>query len=111
MQRNLYKKYKEYYGIDDDRNRIYSRDYDTGKVYNKLNGEVYDYMDYYAVIRIPNELFNVKTIIFEPMYMSNSSDFTWYWTNRKWIDVTEIKIEEYVNYVGGTYNADNSMCL
>ena len=57
------------------------------------------------------ELFNVKTTIYEPIYISNSSDFNWYWTNKKWIEVDEIKIEEYVNYLGGTYNPDNSMCL
>jgi len=111
IERNLYSRFKEYYGINDDAVRLYSRDYSTDKVYDKLNGEVYDYMDYYAMIRIPRQLFNVKTIIFEPMYVSNSSDFSWYWTNKKWIDVSEIKIEEYVNYVGGTYNPDNSMCL
>lgn len=111
IERNLYKKFSLYYGIDDDKTRIYSRDYDSGRVYNKIDGTIYNYMDYYAMIRIPRQLFNVKTIIFEPMYVSNSSDFSWYWTNKKWIDVSEIKIEEYVNYVGGTYNPDNSMCL
>lgn len=111
LERSLYKKFSLYYGIDDNKTRIYSRDYDSGRVYNKINGVVYDYMDYYAMIRIPRQLFNVKTIIFEPMYVSNSSDFSWYWTNKKWIGVSEIKIEEYVNYVGGNYNPDNSMCL
>ena len=63
------------------------------------------------MIRIPMQLFNVKTTIFEPMYMSNSNDFSWYYTNKKWIDVTEIKIMEYVNYLGYTYNSDNSYCI
>ena len=111
IERNLYRKYSLYYGIDDNKTRIYSRDYDSGRVYNKISGTIYDYMDYYAMIRIPRQLFNVKAIIFEPMYVSNSSDFSWYWTNKKWIDVSEIKIEEYVNYVGKIYNPDNSMCL
>ena len=111
LERSLYKKYSLYYGIDDNRTRIYSRDYDSGRVYNKINGEIYGYMDYYAMIRIPKELYNVNTTIYEPIYMSNSNDFSWYYTNKKWIDVTEIKIMEYVNYLGGTYNKDNSMCL
>lgn len=111
LEKSLYNKYKSYYSIDDDILRLYSRDYDTGNSYNKLGGRVYSYMDYYAVIRIPNELFNVKTVIYEPIYMSNSKDFNWYYTNKNWIDVTEIKIEEYVNYLGGKYNSDNSMCL
>lgn len=111
VERNLYSRFKEYYGIKDDTIRLYSRDYNSSKSFNKLNGEVYDYMDYYAMIRIPNELFDVKTVIYEPIYMSNSNDFSWYYTNKKWIDVTEIKIMEYVNYLGGTYNKDNSMCL
>ena len=108
---NLYNKFKEYYGIRDNAIRLYSRDYDSEIIYDKLGGSVYNYMDYYAVIRIPWQLFNVKTTIFEPIYMSNPNDFSWYYTNKKWIDVTEIKIEEYVNYLGGTYISDNSMCL
>ena len=111
VERNLYSRFNEYYGIKDDTIRLYSRDYNTDKVYDKLNGTVYDYMDYYAMIRIPKELYNVNTTIYEPIYMSNSNDFSWYYTNKKWIEVTEIKIMEYVNYLGGTYNKDNSMCL
>ena len=111
VERNLYSRFKEYYGIKDDAIRLYSRDYNTDKVYDKLNGEVYDYMDYYAMIRIPKELYNVNTTIYEPIYMSNPNEFSWYYTNKKWLEVTEIKIMEYVNYLGATYNKDNSMCL
>lgn len=111
VERNLYSRYKEYYGIKDDTIRVYSRDYNTDKIYDKINGDEYPYMDYYAMIRIPLQLYNVKTVIYEPIYMSNSNDFSWYYTNKKWIDVTEIKIREYVNYLGYTYNKDNSMCL
>ena len=45
------------------------------------------------------------------IFLSNSSDFNWYYTGGNWIKVSEIKIEEYVNYLGGTYKSDNSMCL
>lgn len=111
LETSLYNKYKSYYDINDNSLRLYSRDYVTGNIYNKLNGNIYSYMDYYAVIRIPNELFNVKTVIYEPIYMSNSNDFSWYWINKNWIEVSEIKIEEYVNYLGGEYIRDNSKCL
>lgn len=111
LETSLYNKYKNYYGINDNSLRLYSRDYNTGNIYSKLNGNIYSYMDYYAIIRIPNQLFNVKTVIYEPIYMSNSNDFSWYWINKNWIEVTEIKIEEYVNYLGGEYIRDNSMCL
>ena len=111
LETSLYNKYKKYYNINDNGIRLYSRDYNSGGIYNKLYGNVYSYIDYYAVIRIPSELFNVKTVIYEPIYMSNFNDFNWYWTNKYWIDVAEIKIEEYVNYLGGTYDEDNSMCL
>jgi len=102
---------RSYYNINDNSMRLYSKDYDTDTMYNKLNGDVYSYKDYYAMIRIPNELFNVKMVIYEPIYMSNSYDFSWYWSKKKWIDVAEIKIKEYVYYLGGNYNSDNSMCL
>jgi N-acetylmuramoyl-L-alanine amidase len=111
LEKSLYNKYKKYYNINDNSLRLYSRDSNTGNSYNKLDGKVYNYVDYYAMIRIPKELFNVKTVIYEPIYISNINDFNWYWINKKWIDVTEIKIEEYVNYLGYTYNSDNSSCI
>lgn len=111
LEKSLYNRYKKYYNINDNALRLYSRDSDTGNSYNKVDGNVYNYVDYYAMIRIPKELFNVKTVIYEPIYMSNTNDFNWYWNKKKWIDVTEIKIEEYVNYLGYTYNSDNSSCI
>lgn len=111
LEIDLYNKYKKYYKIDDDVNRLYSRDYISGVTYDKSKGDVYSYIDYYAVIRIPMELFDVKSVIYEPIYLSNSNDFSWYYTNNKWIEVTELKIEEYVKYLGKSYNSDNSMCL
>jgi len=111
LEKSLYNRYKKYYNINDNALRLYSRDSDTGNSYDKLDGKVYNYVDYYAMIRIPKELFNVKTVIYEPIYMSNINDFNWYWNKKKWIDVTEIKIEEYVNYLGYTYNSDNASCI
>ena len=108
---SLYNKYNKLYGLNDYNSRLYARDYNTNIAYNKLYGNIYSIIDFYAIIRIPNELFNVKNIIYEPIYISNINDFNWYWNNKKWIDITEMKIEEYVNYLGGNYNKDNSMCL
>jgi len=110
VETSLYNRYKKYYtnisGV-----RLYSKNLDNDVIYNKLYGSVYNATNYYAVIRIPYELFNVKTVIYEPIYMSNISDYNWYWTKKNWIQVTEMKIEEYVNYLGGTYNKDNKSCL
>lgn len=111
IERSLYNKFKAYYGINDNAIRVYSRDYDTGIVYNKLYGEIYSNTNYYAVIRIPYELFNVDNTIYEAIYMTNNNDFNFYVTNKKWIEIAEIKIKEYVNYLGGVYNPDNSKCL
>lgn len=111
LESSLHNKFKNYYKINDDYPRIYSRDYDTDKIFNKINGNSNENIDYYAIIRIPKQLFNIKTVIYEPIYISNINDYSWYWNNKKWIEVTEIKIEEYVNYLGGTYKKDNSKCL
>lgn len=111
LEKSLYNRYKKYYNINDNALRLYSRDSNTGNSYDKLDGKVYNYVDYYAMIRIPKELFNVKAVIYEPIYMSNINDFNWYWNKKKWIDVIEIKIEEYVNYLGYTYNSENSSCI
>ena len=107
---SLYNKYKSFYNIYNGK-RLYSKNYDNSIIYNKANGKVYDEEDYYAIIRIPYELFNIKTVIYEPIYVSNDDDFNWYWMKKNWIKVDEIKIEEYVNYLGKTYNPDNSQCL
>ena len=108
---SLYNKYKKLYNITDNKIRIYSRNSDTNEIYNKSNGEVYSYKNYYSVIRVPYELFNVKNIIYEPIYMSNSNDFNWYYSGNNWIKVSEMKIEEYVKFMGGVYNPNNSSCL
>ena len=110
LEMSLYNKYKSFYNIYNGK-RLYSKNYDNSIIYNKANGKVYDEEDYYAIIRIPYELFNIKTVIYEPIYVSNDDDFNWYWMKKNWIKVDEIKIEEYVNYLGKTYNPDNSQCL
>lgn len=103
LENTLYNKYRDLYDIHDNVMRIYSRDYDTGESYDKLNGKIYDKTNYYAVIRIPYELYNVKNVIYEPIYMTNTNDFDWYYMKKNYIKVSEAKIREYVNLLGGTY--------
>lgn len=111
LELSLYNKFKDFYGITDNNIRIYARDYDSGRTNDKSNGSIYNDVNYYAVIRIPYELFNVKNVIYEPIYLTNASDFNWYYVNENWIKVSEMKIQEYVNFLGGTYNSDNKKCL
>ena len=83
--------------------RFYTRDYNRETIHNKVNGEVYTFTNYYAVNRVPFELFNVKAIIFEPAYMSNASNFRWYWLEENWIQMSEMKIKTYVEHLGIKY--------
>ena len=107
----IYDRFKKFYKIDDDKIRIYSKDYDSEKILDKTYGQVYGNKNYYSALRIPYELFNVTNVIYEPIYMTNSNDFNWYYASNNWIKVSELKIQEYVNYLGGTYKSDNSMCI
>lgn len=111
VEYNLYNKYKKYYNINDDKVRIYAKDYENSSILDKTNGQVYDNKNFYSILRITYELFNVKNVIFEPIYMTNASDFNWYYASRNWIKVSEIKIKEYVESIGGVYQSDNSKCL
>ena len=100
---NIMKKWVKMTPNLDDHVRFYTRDYDTETVHNKINGETYNFTDYYALIRLANNLFNVKVPIFEPAYMSNASNFKWYWKDNNWKKMSEIKIREYVEALGITY--------
>lgn len=111
VELSLYNKYKNFYNISDNNIRLYSRNNDTNIIYNKSSAKIYNSSDYYVVQRVPYELFNVKTVIYEPIYLTNSSDYNWYYVKKNWIKIAEMKINEYVNYLGGKYNPDNSMCL
>ena len=42
--------------------------------------------------------------------MSNSSDFNWYMNNNNYVNISELKIKRYVEYLGGKYDKDNSKC-
>ena len=76
--------------------RFYTKDYETGTANNKLNGEIYNFEDYYSVIRIPNKLFNVQNVLYEGAYINNNSDMYWYYTMENWKQLSEIKIKAYV---------------
>ena len=107
----LFDKYRKFYGIGNDRKRMYSKDYYTDEIFNKSNGEVYGNKNYYSILRIPKELYNVKVVIYEPIYMTNPNDFNWYYASGNWVKISELKIKEYVTSIGGTYKTDNSKCL
>ena len=107
----LYRRFMKFYNITDDKIRMYAKDYDTDEIFDKANGQVYTNKNYYSVIRIPYEMFNVKNVIYEPIFMTNPNDFNWYYASGNWIKISEAKIEEYVKYMGGVYNSDNKKCL
>ena len=111
VELTLADKYKKFYNITDDRIRVYSKDYFTDQILDKGNGQAYSNKNYYSVLRIPYELFNVKNVIYEPIYMTNANDFNWYYASGNWVKVSELKIKEYVTSIGGTYKSDNSACL
>lgn len=104
-------KFNSIYPNLDNHLRFYGRDYDTDRKYNMAIGNTYGFKDNYAINRIPLKVFNVKAVIYEGSYLTNKEDFNWYWNESNWIKVSEAKIETYINYLGGTYNSDNSSCL
>lgn len=85
---------------------FYTREYfEPYDFFPKYENEVYNNIrDYYAVIRIPIERFNTKSVIYEPAYMSNSNNFTWYYTNENWKKMSELKIKYYVESLGKVYD-------
>jgi len=85
--------------------RMYTKDYDTNIIYNKSGGEVYNFTNWYAMNRIPYELFNTYVTIYEGCYMSNVDEFLWYYTDQNWKKVSEVKIKAYVEALGKTYVA------
>ena len=86
INKELYYKFLSYYNLPEER-RIYSRDYNTGTIYDKTHNEIYPYTDYYAIIRIPHDLYNTYVTIYEPIYISNTKEFNWYWINKKYIEI------------------------
>lgn len=83
--------------------RFYTKDLETATPSNKLNGETYDFEDYYSVLRIPNTLFNVKNVLFEGAYINNTQDMNWYYEKQNWKQLSEVKIKAYVESLGIEY--------
>ncbi|MFV0250215.1 MAG: hypothetical protein ACK5HP_04205 [Bacilli bacterium] len=81
-------------------NDIYAKEYWDGIKYSKLSGQVYDYKNYYAILKIPSELFNLNNItIYEGCFLSNTDDFIDYWVNENWKKISDIKVEYYINKI------------
>lgn len=110
LEKKIYDNIASIYSVNEEHMRFYTRNYDTDELMDKVNGEVYSFRDYYAIIRIPNELFNKKIVVYEGCYLSNRNDFNWYWQKGNWKKISEAKIKEYVNYLGVTYNSSNNNC-
>lgn len=83
--------------------RIYTRNYNTASIFSKENKEQYYFTDYYAVIRFPYQLFNIRNTLFEGCYLSNSADFNWYYNENNWKKMSEEKIKVYVEKLGKKY--------
>lgn len=83
--------------------RFYTKDYETATTKNKKNGEIYNFEEYYAVIRMPKKLFQVKNILYEGSYISNENDMWWYYDNENWKKLSEVKIKKYVESIGVDY--------
>ena len=96
---------KTYTGIINPFYRFYTKDYATATTNNKYNGEVYSFEDYYAVIRIPNKLYNVQNVIFEGAYINNNKDMKYYYDNENWKALSEVKIKAFVESIGVEYIA------
>lgn len=97
--------FNDVYYLSSDYERFYSRDYDEEIVegYDMTSGDTYDFRDYYAVVRIPNEMFNVKCVIYEGSYLSDADEFQWYYYEEGYKEASEVKIKAYVESLGVTY--------
>lgn len=95
--------WKKSYNLNENHIRVYTRNYNTGTIFTKENNEKYYFTDYYAVIRVPYQLFNIKNVLFEGSYLSNNKDFDWYYKQENWKKLSEEKIKVYVESLGLKY--------
>lgn len=100
---DIYNKLKNVYPLKENHTRMYARDYEDSTIYDKENGQVYNFEDYYAVNRIPYDIFNVKSIIYENAYMSNIEDWDYYYVKENYKQISEQKIKVYVESLGINY--------
>lgn len=101
VEYNIANEWSKIYPNLDNHIRIYGRDYDSDAILSKEKGQVYNIKNYYAVQRIPYELFNIYTVTYEGCYLSNKTDYEWY--SKNWKKLSEIKIKKYVESLGLTY--------
>lgn len=101
VEYNIAKEWNNIYPNLDKRTRIYGRNYDTDAILPKDKGQVYNIKNYYAVQRIPFELYGILTTTYEGCYLSNLDDYKWYIKN--WKTLSEIKIKNYVESLGVEY--------
>lgn len=99
----IYNKLKNIYPLKENHIRMYARDYEDSTIYDKENGQVYNFEDYYAINRIPYDLYNVKSIIYENAYMSNIEDWNYYYVEENYKKISEQKIKVYVESLGIDY--------
>ena len=102
---NIVNKFNKLYNLTTNQQRFYTRNIEESpkEGYDMRNNQRYDFRDYYAVVRVPIELFNVKSVIYEGCYMDNEKDFKWYYLDKNYIKVSEIKIKQYVESLGVEY--------
>ena len=111
LYKSIYNDFSSNYPTTESHMRFYTRDYDNDGLYDKSGGQTYNFRTYYAVIGIPEEIFNINNIIlYEGCYLSNTDDWRWYWESGNWKKFSEIKIKHYVESIGVTYVEDNGGC-
>ena len=100
---NILNDVKNAYPVEEATARAYARNYTGGGIFISSAGQNYDFRNYYCVIRVPYELFNTKVVIYEGAYLSNDSDFNFFWNDGNWKRISEIKIKNYMEELGKEY--------
>jgi len=100
---NIKESWTKSYPVNEEHIRLYTRNYNTGTIFTKENNEKYYFTDYYAVLRLPYQLFNIKNVLYEGSYLSNYSDFDWYYNKDNWKNLSEEKVKAYVTSLGIRY--------
>lgn len=87
------------------RGRIFTRSHETGIFHDKRNGQVYSFLEYYGMQRLNKYVFGLNYPTYENSYLSNPTEFKWYYTDGNWKRVSEVKIKHYVEAMGLDYIA------
>lgn len=84
---------------------LFTRSYNTGSRFDRLDGQVFDERIWYANMRYPYECFGVVVTTYEGAYINNIFDDYWYVRKDNWKAVSEAKIKAYVEALGKEYIA------